>query len=80
MGKALDEKAGGLTELATGSQGDTSYFRQGPEFPTDGCASWGTKGLICLFRLVFVLGGVLGCSAVRPSLAATGLAQAIALA
>ena len=35
MGKALDEDVDGLTELAKGSQGDTPYFRQGPERPTD---------------------------------------------
>jgi hypothetical protein len=68
MGKALDEEAGGLTELAKGPMGDTLYFWQGPERPTDGCASWGTKGPICLFRLVFVIGGNLGCSAVCPPL------------
>jgi hypothetical protein len=45
MGKAIDEEVCGLTKLAKGPQGDTPYFRQGPECPTDGCASWGTKCL-----------------------------------
>jgi hypothetical protein len=39
MGKALDEKVDGLTELAKGPQGDTPYFREGLEWPTDGFAS-----------------------------------------
>jgi hypothetical protein len=66
MSKALDEVVGGITELDKGSSGNTSYFRQDPERPMGSCASWGTKGLICLFRLVFVLGGNPGCSAVHP--------------
>jgi hypothetical protein len=39
MGKALDEEVDGLTELAKGPQGNTPYFRQGLEWPTDDCAS-----------------------------------------
>jgi|AntAceMinimDraft_5_1070358.scaffolds.fasta_scaffold390378_2 hypothetical protein len=51
MGSAFDEEVCGLTELASGSQDDAPYFRQGPECPTDDCASWGTSGLIYFFVL-----------------------------
>jgi hypothetical protein len=59
MGKALNEKVDGLTEIARGCQSDTPKYRQGPERPTGGSASWGTIVLIYFFALLLYSEGAL---------------------
>ena len=68
MGKAFDEKVGGLTKLAKGPQGDTPQFRQGPECPTDGCASLGhQRSHLSFFALFSYSEGTLAARRPAPS-------------